>query len=36
MLELLHAIFRTFVPELWPLIYAIFFVSAQYLEPIPL
>ena len=30
-LGLLHIIFRTFLPELWPLIYATV-VSAQYLE----
>ena len=33
-LGLLLIIFRTFVPELWPLIYAKMFVSAQYLENI--
>ena len=32
MLKLLHIIFRTFVPELWPLIYSNKSVSTQYLE----
>ena len=31
-LGLLHIIFRSFVTELWPLIYAKMFVSAQYHE----
>ena len=31
-LGLLHVVFRKFVPELWPFIYAKSYVSAQYLE----
>ena len=31
-LGLLHVIFCTFIPELWPLVYAKKIVSAQYLD----